>query len=317
MRILSVMVILIFLLAAAGWVVARDTKPSLEEAFSQVKVPPDWFQSVAVDYDTNHLWEDARLEVRRLLSFGGEKSREAIKLTYLYLQKKDIGDGHEYPMYLLLGGEYAWALQMYQEFLKANPQGHTHAYRSFASCYTHFGEYEKALAVLNIAMQRLPVPPWQIANRADVYDGLGDVYAEIEDFDQAKEHYRKAIKIYPTSDQPYGRHLIHRRVKKIQAKLDLLEYQSIESDGLRDGTYSGVSLGFAEIMTITVTIKSGKIADIKLKHEEKIEQGATTIIPQRIIAGQSLKVDGITGATVTYQAIVDGTFSALKKARLK
>ncbi len=40
-------------------------------------------------------------------------------------------------------------------------------------------------------------------------------------------------------------------------------------------------------------------------------------VPQRIIARQSLKVDGITGATVTYDAIVDAALQALKKAGLK
>ena len=69
--------------------------------------------------------------------------------------------------------------------------------------------------------------------------------------------------------------------------------------------------------TVKIIVKAGKIVDIKIQHEEKIDQNATTIIPERIMAAQSLKVDGITGATVTYQAIVEGTFRALKKARLR
>jgi uncharacterized protein with FMN-binding domain len=56
---------------------------------------------------------------------------------------------------------------------------------------------------------------------------------------------------------------------------------------------------------------------MQLKHKEKIELNATKIIPRQIIARQSLKVDAVTGATVTSQAIVDGTFDALKKAGLK
>ena len=315
MRIVGVL--LFGLIIINGWAMAEDIKPSLEEALGQVEVPPDWFQSVETNYDTNHPWEEARLEVRRLLSFGDERSREAINLTYLYLQKEDIGNGHEYPMYLLLGGEYAWALQTYEDFLKGYPKGNTHGYRSLASCYIHFGEYGKAIEILNIALSRLPDPPWEIANRADVHDGLGDIYAEMGNFEKAKEHYGKSMEIYPTSDQPYGRHLIYRRIKKIQTKLDLLKYQSLESAQLRDGTYTSESLGYAESIAFEVTIKNGKIADIQLKHQEKIEQNATTIIPQRIIAQQSLKVDGITGATITYQAIVDGVFSALKEASLK
>jgi uncharacterized protein with FMN-binding domain len=135
--------------------------------------------------------------------------------------------------------------------------------------------------------------------------------------DQARQDYQKAIALYPTSNQPYGRHLLHRRAAKVQSKLDLLTVEAIESGELQDGTYIGKSLGYVGDVTVKVSIREGKITDVQLQHEEKIDQKATTIIPQRIIAKQSLKVDGITGATVTYEAIIDGTLQALKEAGLK
>jgi uncharacterized protein with FMN-binding domain len=67
-------------------------------------------------------------------------------------------------------------------------------------------------------------------------------------------------------------------------------------------------------MEISVTLRGGRITDVKVKHEEKIDLNATTIVPQRIVEKQTVKVDGVTGATVTSQAIIDGAFSALKKA---
>lgn len=319
MRILLVLAIMIpCLLTVTDYAVTENTKPSLEDQLAKLKVPPDWFASVEVHYDTEHPWEEARLEVRRLLALGGEKLREAMKLTYLYVQKKDIGNGHEYPMYLFMGGEYAWALQEYEKHLESSPKGYTHGYCSLAACYRHFGEYEKALQVLDTAMQRLPDPPWQIARQADIHDNMGDIYSEMGDIDKAKQHYQKAMELYPTSTQPYGRHLLYRQADKIQSKLNLMAYQAIESGQLRDGVYTGKSLGYAgEDLIVTVSIRKGKMVDIQLKHKEKIDQGATTIIPQRIIEQQSLKVDGITGATVTYQAILDGTLKALKKGGLK
>ncbi|MFP6762224.1 MAG: FMN-binding protein [Planctomycetaceae bacterium] len=45
--------------------------------------------------------------------------------------------------------------------------------------------------------------------------------------------------------------------------------------------------------------------------------GFIPIIPQRIIARQNLQVDGITGATITKDALVAGTLRALKQAGLK
>ena len=300
---------------AANCVAAENAKPSLNEALAQLKVPPDWFDEVKVEYDTNQPWKDARLEVRRLLSL--HQNREAIKLTVLYVRKGDIGDGSEYPMYLYMGGEYAWAVQEYRKRLASRPQGYTHEYLSLAACYRHFGQYANALELLDVALQRLPNPPWRIAQEADICDYRGDLYAEMGNFAQATQQYQKAIALYPTSDQPYGRHLLHRRAAKVQTKLDLLTMTAIESGALRDGTYTGQSLGYVGDVTVAVTIRAGKITDVRVQHEEKIDQKATTIIPQRIIAQQSLKVDGITGATVTYDAIIDGALRAIRKAGLQ
>ncbi len=301
--------------AAAARATTESPKPSLDEALAHLKVPPDWFDEVKVPYDTSRPWKDARLEVRRLLSEN--KNREAIKLTVLYVRKGDIGDGHEYPMYLYMGGEYAWAVQEYRKRLGTLPQGYTHEYLCLAACYRHFGLYQDALAVLDMALQRLPDPPWRIAQQADVCDYRGDLYAELGNFEQAKQQYQKAIALYPTSDQPYGRHLLHRRAAKVQTKLDLLTAKAIESGALRDGTYTAKSLGYVGDVTVTVTIRHGRITDVRVQHEEKIDQNATTIIPQRIVAKQSLKVDGITGATVTYDAIIDGALQAIRKAGLQ
>jgi len=124
------------------------------------------------------------------------------------------------------------------------------------------------------------------------------------------------MRLYPTSDQPGGRHLLVRQAAKVQTKLDLLAMRSLATAKLRDGVYTGKSLGYADTqdMLTLVTIKDGRIADVQVKHQEKIDLGATTIIPKRIVDTQSLKVDAITGATITSQAIVDGAFQALKQA---
>ncbi len=297
--------------------------PSLDEALADLKIPPDWLETVRTEYDTSLPWKDARLEIRRLLGLRGESSKEAIKLTCIYREKDDIGDGHEYPMYLFMGGETAWATQAYVEFtekLLADPEPHDHirAFLSLASCYVRFREYDKAMATLNTAMKRLPGPPWRIAREADIHDRLGDLYARLGDMDQAKDHYAAAVKLYPTSTQPYGRHLLKRRATQVQSKIDLLDLQSLASATLRDGTYPVQGLGYSgdKPMKVTVAIQGGRMTRIDVEHSEKIDQGATTIIPERIIAEQSLQVDAITGATVTCNAITDAVFRALKQAGL-
>jgi NAD-dependent dihydropyrimidine dehydrogenase PreA subunit len=123
-----------------------DGSPSLAESLATLEVPPAWLDAVQTSYDTSQPWKEARLEIRRLLSFGQpEAHREALKLTWIYLQKNDIGDGHEYPMYTFLGGELVWSVRAHQEFIK-QPHEHTpiHSYLTLASLYTQYGEFEKA-----------------------------------------------------------------------------------------------------------------------------------------------------------------------------
>lgn len=298
----------------------KQQKPSLKEAMASLKTPPDWFNTTAVHWDMNKPWKDGRLEIRRLLALDEAQIREGVKLTWLYAQKNDIGEGHELPMYLFMSGNYAWAVAEYEKYLpKAADKGPTHAYLCFASCYAHFGEYDQALSLLDRAMKDLPPDPWRINSTANIHNAYGDLYAEMGQIDQAKRHYAEAIRLYPTSNQPYGRHLLPRYAAKVQTKLNLLTMDSLATAKLRDGVYVGKSLGYADAkdMEVTVTIQAGRIADVQVKHQEKIDLGATKIIPQRIIEKQSLKVDGVTGATVTTQAIVDGAFGALKKAGLK
>lgn len=311
-------------LAAAGALAASLCVPQraaaeerrLAQAVAKVKIPPDWLADVPIHYDTSKPWKDARLHIRSLLA--ARKNREAIKLTYDYLvvRKANTND-HEYPLYLYLGGELAWAAKVYIERLRPKPEGHTHEYRSLASIYLHFGEPQKALEVLNVALEHPPKPPWRIATIAQLHDHMGDVYARMGDTDKALEHYRTAIDTFPRSRQPYGRHLLHRQATRVQAKIDLIVRKTLDVARIANGTYRGASPGYAKTLHATVVVRDGRFADIRLRHEEKIDQGATTLIPQRILAKQSLQIDGITGATVTTQAIVDAVCDALRKARHK
>ena len=132
--------------------------PSLQQALADLKVPLDWIASTPVHWDTNKPWKDARLEIRRLLALDDASVRQGVKLTWLYAQKGDIGDGHELPMYLFMSGNYAWAMLEYPKYLKkVAGTGATHAYRCYASCLAHFGEYTQALHVIDEAMNDLAI----------------------------------------------------------------------------------------------------------------------------------------------------------------
>jgi len=294
--------------------------PSLQQELAQIKVPPPWIATTPITWDTNKPWKDTRLEIRRLLALDDTSVRQGVKLTWLYAQKGDIGDGHELPMYLFMSGNYAWATLEYPKHLKkVAGTGATHAYLCYASCLAHFGEYTQALHVLDEAMNDLPAKPWRIASTANIHNQYGDVYVKMGDLAKARTHYAEAMRLYPTSDQPYGRHLLPRYAAKVKTKLDLLAMQSLTTTRLRDGVFTGKALGYSDKqdLEVTVTIRAGKISDVSVKHEEKIDLNATKIVPQRIVEKQSVQVDGVTGATITSQAIVEGAFQALKQAGLQ
>jgi uncharacterized protein with FMN-binding domain len=298
---------------------STKSRNELETALAELEVPPTWLASVSTRWDMNKPWKDGRIEIRRLLGKGDKASqREAIKLTWDYLQKDDIGNGHEYPMYMFLGNEPVWAVRAYREWLaKPENQGALFGLKALAALYVVYGMFDEAENLLDTAMKNLPGPPWTAMRRADTHDAYGDLYAAWGKLDLAKKNYGDAIRIYPTSKPPYGGHLLRRRAAKVQSKLDTLSFGSLEGRNLKDGTFREKALGYSGDIHLTVQVTGGRVSKIDVKHQEKIEQNSSVIIPRRIIEKNSLQVDGVSGATVTKDAIVGGTFRALKKAGLK
>jgi uncharacterized protein with FMN-binding domain len=296
-----------------------EKQPSLESQLAKLTIPPAWLEDVKPRYDSSRPWKQARLEIRRLLGQNKETDRkEAIKLTWMYLQKNDIGTGHEYPMYLFLGNEPVWAIRAYEEFLKKpHPQTPIFGYKSLSALYASFQKYDLAKAWLDRAMKKLPPPPYRTMREAEFHEAYGDLYLQWGKTELARTHYTESVRLYPIAKPKYGRHLLPKRAAKVQTKLDLISVRSLKSAKLQDGVYRATALGYSGDVHVTVKIQNGRIATISVQHKEKIEQNASKIIPRSIIEKQSLEVDGISGATITKDAIVTGTLRALKKAGLK
>lgn len=299
-----------------------DRAAQLEKQLAGFQVPPDWLGSVTTNWDVeNKPWEEARIEIRRLLGENIEASRrEGIKLTWDYLQKNDIGNRHEYGMYMFLGNEPLWAIIAYREQIHRADLDYTPYFgiKALASLYAAYGVFEEGeKQLLRGLKMRPPKAEWNEMREAEMQDALGDLYASWDRIEKAKASYQEAIRLYPLGKPPYGRHLLPRRAKKVQSKLNLLTQTSLKDAALRDGTYRETALGYSGDIKLTVKIEGGKIADIRVQHQEKIDQNACKLIPQHIIEQQSLQVDAISGATVTKDAILAGTLRALKKAELK
>ena len=290
----------------------------LETQLAAYSIPPTWLPRVESSWDRSRPWQEARLEIRRLLGCNTEETRrEALKLMWDYRQKNDMGDGHEYSMYTYLGQESLWAIIACREWLEKDDHQYVpnFALKSLATLYMERGLYKDAEEVLRRGLNWPPTEDsWR---RAEFLDSLGDLYVVWGKIDDARDHYQESIQLYPHSKPPYGQHLIPRRVKTIENKLDVLSLGSLQNIPLLDGTWNATVPGYAEDIIVTAQVKSGRLEEIQLKHNEKIDQGATIEIPKRIVEHQTLKVDGITGATVTKDAIVTGTLQALRQAGLK
>ena len=84
-----------------------------------------------------------------------------------------------------------------------------------------------------------------------------------------------------------------------------------------DGEYEGVAAGMHGDVKVKVVVESDKIASIEiLEHSENMDVAAEAIekIPEALVASNGEKVDAITNATVTSEAIMSAVENALASA---
>lgn len=83
------------------------------------------------------------------------------------------------------------------------------------------------------------------------------------------------------------------------------------------GTYTETANGRNGDVTVAVTVSTDKIESVKIvKHSETPGIGTLAVdkLPSAIVAAQTAGVDGVTGATVTSDAVKKAVAAALKKA---
>ena len=84
----------------------------------------------------------------------------------------------------------------------------------------------------------------------------------------------------------------------------------------KPGSYTGSTTGVHDTVAVEVTVSENKIEKIVVEEDETIGCGtvAAELMPQRIIEAQSLKVDTVSGATITSNAVLRAAEAALKQA---
>ena len=96
-----------------------------------------------------------------------------------------------------------------------------------------------------------------------------------------------------------------------------VSFCSLAEAAFTAGTYEGTAEGKNGPVTVSVTLSDSEIVSVEVtSHQETpgLSDPALTQVPEQIVAGQTLNVDAITGATVTSDAILAAAEDALRKA---
>ena len=92
---------------------------------------------------------------------------------------------------------------------------------------------------------------------------------------------------------------------------------SAETSGMKDGTYTETVQGRNADITVETTIEGGKITNVVVTDQQETKEvagAALTDVPAAIVAANSVNVDGVTGATVTSDAIKLAVSNAITEA---
>lgn len=109
-----------------------------------------------------------------------------------------------------------------------------------------------------------------------------------------------------------------REVEAYNASLQKAAQEAEEAEaGIQDGTYEGSAFGFGDLITVSVTIKDGRITDIAVldaSGEDRPYYNQSLPLLDEMIDKQSTEVDTVSGATLTSEGLIGAVADALGKA---
>ena len=95
------------------------------------------------------------------------------------------------------------------------------------------------------------------------------------------------------------------------------EAEEEKPTGPKNGTYEGSAYGFGDLITVSVTLKDGKMTDISVLSadgEDKPYYKQAVSVLNEMLEAQSTEVDTVSGATLTADGLIDAVADALRKA---
>lgn len=103
----------------------------------------------------------------------------------------------------------------------------------------------------------------------------------------------------------------------LQAQQAAQKAEEEKPTGPKDGTYEGSAYGFGDLITVSVTLKDGKMTDIAVLSadgEDKPYYKQAVSVLNEMLEAQSTEVDTVSGATLTADGLIGAVADALGKA---
>lgn len=103
----------------------------------------------------------------------------------------------------------------------------------------------------------------------------------------------------------------------LQAQQAAQKAEEEKPTGPKDGTYEGSAYGFGDLITVSVTLKDGKMTDIAVLRadgEDKPYYKQAVSVLNEMLEAQSTEVDTVSGATLTADGLIGAVADALGKA---
>ena len=147
------------------------------------------------DFMNNAPADTLRVEaLRRLADLELERSEDRYQkqLEQLVEQKRPISRNDQME---LKGVNYDKAIKLYEEALKASPQGDPKVFYQLSKAYEETGQPEKAVEALNRLLAQFP----DIENRDEVHFRRGELYFQLKRYKEADLAYTQAMVVNPAS----------------------------------------------------------------------------------------------------------------------
>jgi uncharacterized protein with FMN-binding domain len=196
-----------------------------------------------------------------------------------------------------------------------------------AECYWKLGNKQMAVQLLN-GLRRVPVSAiklWadmgETAKAIKMVDlfargpGAADAFLMAGDACRLAGRYTQAVQYYERTIAAPDDERNKRSKDRARASLEAIRlFDTLDVSKVADGTYAASSLGYEAQVAVEVTVRGGRIENVKVtEHREKQFYAALTDTPRRIIAKQSVKgVDATSRATITSEAIINASAKALR-----